>query len=118
MAATVAEVANPMRRQTRGEFMGFRGGIFDITADNSYPTSGYSLAASKFGLKVVVGVVPVLGSFWRNATNMQGAWTSIPTGGASILVGATKDGAGPTFTETTAATSMTGYAIRVLVFGF
>lgn len=66
MAATITHVAGPMRRQTRGEFLGFHGVLVNLTGDAAYDDDGFAITAASLGLRSFVGAFAV--SEWHEST--------------------------------------------------
>lgn len=118
MAATVTHVTSPMRRQTRGEFMGFHGVLVDVTGDAAYDDDGYVITAASLGLRSIVGAF--VAKNWHESTNetVYPVEFAYATGGVSIAVQALQGAAAVSDPMADAAAdNLSTFTCRIFVFG-
>lgn len=108
MALTIAKVADEAPDYWGATPIGF----FDITFDNSYPAGGYAVTAKQFGLRILSGMIAVGGN---TAGAVNSYYYNSQTGKLMVLEAGA--GAPVAFADTTAATDLSTFTQRFLVFG-
>jgi hypothetical protein len=106
-----------MRRQTRGEFMGFHGVLVDITGDAAYDDDGYAITAASLGLRAFVGAFSV--SEWHESTfeNVYPTHIRFSANKQTMYVQALESTAATNPLADSGADNLSTYTCRIFAFG-